>query len=246
MGSSDPPPATRLDLGVSYGWPCVSPPNPLSPPHRPRRRSRLSQLLLPLLLVLLYLPCSISVSLTVSTQPSVAVGGEAFGVQPVVNFLDDSGNLHSTFSGYAYATLQESLTGFEYLYFGGSIVATDNIVPVLEGRATFTGLTLNEAGSGYKIRFIGKAGRRQIRQHTHKTSLLFLLTPRPPLVRRLSPRPQVSTPPRCPLRMWTPLPSRLPWDQRTKYPSIATLLPPREVPRSEPSPLSIWRTGVGT
>ncbi|GMI03622.1 hypothetical protein TrRE_jg8633 [Triparma retinervis] len=89
------------------------------------------------------------------TQPSLAVGGEAFGVQPVVNFLDDSGNLDSTFTGFAYATIQESLTGFESLWYDGSSTNTDNMVAVVDGRATFSGLTLNEAGSGYKLRFIG-------------------------------------------------------------------------------------------
>jgi hypothetical protein len=89
------------------------------------------------------------------TQPSLAVGGEAFGVQPVVNFLDDSGNLDSTFTGFAYATIQESLTGFESLWYDGSSTNTDNMVAVVDGRATFSGLTLNEAGSGYKLVRIG-------------------------------------------------------------------------------------------
>ena len=108
-----------------------------------------------LVLILARLPRAAGQTLTVGTQPSLAVGGEPFGVQPVVNFLDDDGNLFSTFSGYAYATLEESLSGFELLRYNGSTTSTDNMVPVVDGRASFLDLTLNEAGEGYKLRFIG-------------------------------------------------------------------------------------------
>ena len=147
--------SVRLDLGLRNDGIVLPPPNLLAPPPRPRRRGRLPQILLTFLLVLLSLPSSFSVTLTMGTQPSLAVGGEAFGVQPVVNFLDDSGNLDSTFTGFAYATIQESLTGFESLWYDGSSTNTDNMVAVVDGRATFSGLTLNEAGSGYKLVRIG-------------------------------------------------------------------------------------------
>ena len=147
--------SVRLDLGLCDDESTLPPPNLLSSRARPRRRLRLPQLLLTLLLVLLSLPSSLSVTLILGTQPSLAIGGEPFGVQPVVNFLDDGGNLDSTFSGFAYATIQESLTGFESLYYAGSSTNIDNMVAVVDGRATFSGLTLNEAGSGYKLRFIG-------------------------------------------------------------------------------------------
>ncbi|GMH92534.1 hypothetical protein TL16_g12375 [Triparma laevis f. inornata] len=91
----------------------------------------------------------------VATQPALAIGGSHFLTQPVVNVLDAAGNLHSTFSGKAYASLQESPTGYEDIRYNGSTTNTDNVVSFFEGRATFEGLYINEAGSGYKLRFIG-------------------------------------------------------------------------------------------
>ncbi|GMH95725.1 hypothetical protein TrST_g6431 [Triparma strigata] len=96
-----------------------------------------------------------TLSVTVATQPALAVGGSHFLTQPVVNVLDGAGNLHSTFTGKAYASLTESPTGYEEIRYNGSTTDTDNIVDFVEGRATFSGLYINEAGTGYKLRFIG-------------------------------------------------------------------------------------------
>ena len=108
-----------------------------------------------LLLLFLLLPTLNAQTLTIGTQPALAVGGSEFGTQPVVNILDSFGNLDTTFQGSVYATLQESVSGFEFLWYQGSSTNLDNVVPFVDGKATFTGLTLNEAGAGYVLRFIG-------------------------------------------------------------------------------------------
>jgi len=108
-----------------------------------------------LLFLLSLFPSIHSQTLTVSTQPALAIGGEPFVTQPVVQIIDGSGNLAGSYSGYVYATLQASPSGFEELYYLGSTTNLDNIVPVVNGIASFSELTLNEAGSGYTLRFIG-------------------------------------------------------------------------------------------
>ena len=96
-----------------------------------------------------------SATLTIGTQPALAVGGSSFATQPVVNILDDSGNIYSSFTGSVYATLQDSPSGFEQLWFNGTSTNTLNAVSVADGKAKFSGLTLNEVGQGYILRFIG-------------------------------------------------------------------------------------------
>ena len=110
-------------------------------PPPPRRTARpigstLHLLLLLLLLLLSLLPYTDSqtLSVTVATQPALAVGGSHFLTQPVVNVLDGAGNLHSTFTGKAYASLTESPTGYEEIRYNGSTTDTDNIVDFVEGR----------------------------------------------------------------------------------------------------------------
>ena len=150
-----------------------------------------------LLLLLASLPSyTLGQTLAVSTQPALAVGGDSFLTQPVVNILDSGGNLYTTFSGYLYASMQASPTGYEEIRYNSSTTNTDNMVAVSEGRgmcigivlayenivkgkqrltssflnlhspspntfapllliATFSGLYINEQGSGYQLRFIG-------------------------------------------------------------------------------------------
>lgn len=106
-------------------------------------------------------------TLRVIREPSGAVGGEPFRVQPKVAVYDGA-DVSVDFVGHAYAILAESPARYQALHIGlcnssdfcGERLQSDAIakqfkVPFKDGVALFKGLQLKTAGSGYTIRFIG-------------------------------------------------------------------------------------------
>jgi len=87
-----------------------------------------------------------------------AFAGESFHFQPMVSLYEENtGAIATGFQGDVYAILISGPTGHEKLRFNGTIGSTtDNAVTFYGGIATFKDLTLNEAGSGYRLRYIAR------------------------------------------------------------------------------------------
>ena len=84
--------------------------------------------------------------LVFTTQPSGGTGGTAFGTQPVVTVEDADGNKVTTSS--ASITLAiTSGTGTS----GATLSATTNPLAASSGVATFSGVSINMAGTGYTL-----------------------------------------------------------------------------------------------
>ncbi|MCB9931951.1 MAG: hypothetical protein H6841_00855 [Planctomycetes bacterium] len=82
--------------------------------------------------------------LAITTQPAGAVPGVAFTTQPVVEICDGTGALVSTATHF----VAVSLNGGS----GGTLAGT-LIVQAVNGVATFTDLSVNQAGTGYSLTF---------------------------------------------------------------------------------------------
>lgn len=106
-------------------------------------------------------------TLQVALQPSGAVGGEPFRVQPRVAVYDGT-EISVFFVGYVYAILEKAPIEYQALYKGlcnstdecgvrleSDVIARGFKVPFKDGFATFRGLQLKTAGAGYTLRFIG-------------------------------------------------------------------------------------------
>jgi hypothetical protein len=81
--------------------------------------------------------------LVFSTQPSDSTGGVAFPTQPVVEVQDAGGNRVTSFSGSVSLTIGTNPSG-------GTLSGTTT-VNVVNGLATFSGLSINTAGTGYTL-----------------------------------------------------------------------------------------------
>lgn len=103
----------------------------------------------------------------VTRQPSGAVGGQPFQTQPKVAVYDGT-RISVDYVGYVYAILDKAPVEYQHLHIGlcnstdecgdkleNDVVAKTFKIPVKDGIATFSGLQLKTAGSGYIIRFIG-------------------------------------------------------------------------------------------
>ncbi|CAM9102436.1 unnamed protein product [Scytosiphon promiscuus] len=95
-------------------------------------------------------------TLRLRVQPGRALGGEAFLEQPQVEILEgDGGDVDVLFQGYATAEMMSSPSGYSILEYDnatdrGSVASfTDG-----KGRATFSGLFVNETGEGFVSRFV--------------------------------------------------------------------------------------------
>ena len=128
------------------------------------KRIPLSRLmvLLPLLLHLIVIIAVVAawdISVTITQEAAVAVGGEPFQIQPIIAVRNKKGILQTSILGTISAELIESPSGYEVLRRagdGGDNGSNDGSysVDVIDGEATFTDLYINEAGSGYLLRYI--------------------------------------------------------------------------------------------
>ncbi|CAM9475932.1 unnamed protein product [Chrysoparadoxa australica] len=94
---------------------------------------------------------SLAYTLSVRSQPGQAKGGEPFREQPQVEIYNGA-TLDTTFQGYVTAELYSSPEGWEGLDPGPDANAAT--FTNLEGRATFSGLTIDGAGEGFILRFV--------------------------------------------------------------------------------------------
>ena len=84
--------------------------------------------------------------LVFTTQPSGGTGGTAFGTQPVVTVEDANGNKITTSSASITLTITSG-TGAS----GATLAATTNPLAASSGVATFSGVSINLAGTGYTL-----------------------------------------------------------------------------------------------
>ena len=107
------------------------------------------------------------IELFVTTQVSDALGGEAFGTQPVVTVYDRRGNKQYSIQATVVVDLYDSPTGYEDLHDKEGSNGEDRegedferggmySAPVIGGEARFSGLLINAAGDGYTLRFLLK------------------------------------------------------------------------------------------
>jgi len=88
-----------------------------------------------------------AVSMAMVTQPGGATAGSAFGTQPQVELLDAGGNrVLGDNSTQVSATISNDPVG-------GSILSGMTAVTVQDGVATFTNLSINNAGTGFTLQF---------------------------------------------------------------------------------------------
>jgi len=120
-----------------------------------------------LLLLLVTAVASWDIDVVVTREASGAVGGEPFAVQPRVKVTNLKGILQTSILGTVSAELMESPSGYELLRRrnddtdNGAEVERDDDdntgshqVEVIDGAATFAGLYIDEAGGGYRLRYI--------------------------------------------------------------------------------------------
>lgn len=99
--------------------------------------------------------------LKVVINPGSCIGGEVCGTQPSVNILDSNGNVQLNFIGSVYAQMGKSPSSTEILYQGGcdynscgqALTGKQNPVRFVLGTATFSGLSVRSAGTGYTLKF---------------------------------------------------------------------------------------------
>jgi hypothetical protein len=100
--------------------------------------------------------------LKVVVSPGSCIGGEVCGTQPSISILDSDGNIQLNFIGSIYAQMGASPSSSEILYQGGgcdyntcgqSLTGKQKPVPFVLGTATFSGLTIKTAGTGYTLKF---------------------------------------------------------------------------------------------
>lgn len=96
-----------------------------------------------------------NIELSITTETSGAVGGEPFADQPIVTVNDKKGNKQHSILGTVWAEIYESPTGHEdLLEVGVDEVKERYSSPVVDGEARFSGLFINVAGRGYRLRYI--------------------------------------------------------------------------------------------
>jgi hypothetical protein len=90
--------------------------------------------------------------------PASCFAGEPFHIQPLLTIYEEAtGKISVSFDGDIYASMESGPTGYEVLRNNGTAsLVTENAVPVYGGIATFETLTLNEAGRGYKLRYVAR------------------------------------------------------------------------------------------
>lgn len=81
--------------------------------------------------------------MTITTQPAGAEAGKPLTVQPVVQFTDLGGHLATTFSGQVSVAIKAG-TGT-----AGAVLSGPTTVGTISGVASFNGLQVDKAGSGY-------------------------------------------------------------------------------------------------
>jgi hypothetical protein len=108
-----------------------------------------------------------NIAMNVTTQPNGAVGGYPFAIQPIVSITNKKGELQQLFEGRVTVQIDYSFVtdndGGRYavknLWKEGdddTAAAVNTIVTqgVMNGRAIFTGLGIDTAGSRYRLKFI--------------------------------------------------------------------------------------------
>jgi hypothetical protein len=85
--------------------------------------------------------------LAIATQPGGGKAGSPLSPQPVVEARDGSGGLDATYNGLVVATVSV----------GPGVVVAGGAAQCVNGVATFTGLAVNTAGTGYQIEFTSAA-----------------------------------------------------------------------------------------
>ena len=95
------------------------------------------------------------IALEITTQASHAYGGEPFQAQPVVTVNNLKGELQSTFEGRVTVQLVENDVKHASLQRNGEAAPMDSAISqdVIDGRAEFSGLSINIAGEGYQLQF---------------------------------------------------------------------------------------------
>lgn len=96
-------------------------------------------------------PAIVATQLVITTQPGNGTGGSALSTQPVVQARDAGGALVSSYNGLVTAAITSG-TGAA----GATIVAGASVNAV-NGVATFTGLAIDLAGTGYTLTFTSGA-----------------------------------------------------------------------------------------
>ena len=88
--------------------------------------------------------------LAFTTQPGNSTGGVAFPAQPVVTLQDAGGNTKTGISQNVTLAIQNNAGP------GGTLIGTKTVaVNTTTGRATFTGLSIDKAGTGYTLTATG-------------------------------------------------------------------------------------------
>lgn len=91
------------------------------------------------------LQLALGATLSVQTSPAGATGGVAFSTQPVVRILDAGGNLVTT------ATNNMTLSIKSGTGTSGASLSSTTTVAAVGGVATFSGLKIDKAGTGYVL-----------------------------------------------------------------------------------------------
>jgi hypothetical protein len=85
--------------------------------------------------------------LAITTQPGGGKAGSPLSPQPVIEARDGAGGLDTTYNGLVVATVSV----------GPGIVVAGGAAPCVNGVATFSGLAVDTAGTGYQIQFTSAA-----------------------------------------------------------------------------------------
>lgn len=108
------------------------------------------------LLGLLLLPLTSALyTLEVFRQPSEAVAGQPFGVQPAVALYDDDYQIAASYVGFCSTLGYVTPTGTEQVLRNGTSGQAATRVPFVDGYAVFDGLYINVAGT-YKLQFVAE------------------------------------------------------------------------------------------
>jgi hypothetical protein len=93
--------------------------------------------------------CSIATKLVFSTQPGDGVAGSPLSTQPVVQAVDDDGNVDPNFNGAVTLTINNNP--------GGGTLGGTTTVNAVNGVATFTDISVSQPGVGYTLDASGGA-----------------------------------------------------------------------------------------
>jgi len=103
----------------------------------------------------------ITYQLKVVVNPGTCIGGEVCGTQPSISILDSDGNIQLNYIGKCYVQMGKSPSDNEMLYKGGcdynncgqGLTGKQQPVSFALGIATFSGLSIRSAGTGYTLKF---------------------------------------------------------------------------------------------